>query len=145
MTVEAHVKSRPKKRSWKRRLIGIATGIAVLLLLAALAGHFFPRQILTVDSGPVKADVMVVLGGGFRERPLRAAELFKAGEAPKVLVSGTGDCESNAQVLESNGVPASDIILESKSRTTRENADFSIPLLRAMGAKRVVVGEANAR
>lgn len=91
-----------------------------------------------MDSGPVKADAMVVLGGR-PDRARHAAELFKEGDAPKIIVSGAGDCISNEHLLERNGVPAADILLESKSRTTRQNAEFSIPMLRALGAKRVII------
>jgi hypothetical protein len=42
----------------------ISLGAVVALLVAALAGCLFPQQIPTVDSGPVKADAMMVLGGG---------------------------------------------------------------------------------
>jgi uncharacterized SAM-binding protein YcdF (DUF218 family) len=128
-----------RSASWKRRLLWILPGVAVTLLFAALGCYLFPNQVLTVDSGEVKADVMVVLGGGFRERADRAAELFKQGEAPKIIVSGNGDCDFNEQLLEKNGVTNTAIILECKSRTTRENAEFSIPLLRQMGAHRVII------
>jgi uncharacterized SAM-binding protein YcdF (DUF218 family) len=129
----------PKKSSWKRRLFWISTGAFTALLAAALVCYHFPRQVLTIDSGPVKADVMVVLGGGFQERAERATELFKQGEAPKIIVSGTGDCDYNERLLESNGVTNTAIILECKSRTTLENAKFSIPLLRQLGAHRVII------
>ena len=46
---------------------------------------------------------------------------------------------SNVKLLEKDGVTNAAIILESKSRTTRENAEFSIPLLRRMGAHRVII------
>jgi uncharacterized SAM-binding protein YcdF (DUF218 family) len=124
----------------RRRLIlklMFATGL--LLGLLALVAWLFPNQVLTVDSGLVKADAFVVLGGGIRERPERAADLFKAGEAPRILVSGFGDCESNVKLLEKEGVPPADIVLEPNSRTTRENAEYSIPLLRQMGAHRVII------
>jgi uncharacterized SAM-binding protein YcdF (DUF218 family) len=112
--------------------------LAVLLALLAAGAWFFPRQILTMDSGPVKADVLVVLGG-FPDRAVRAAELFKQGAAPKILVTGFGDCLSNKHLLERDGVTNTAIILEPKSRTTRENAEFSIPILRQMGAHRVII------
>lgn len=124
---------------WRRRILKILAGTLVLLVLAALAAWLFPQKILTVDSGPVKADVMVVLGGGLSERPVRAAELFKQGEAPKIVVSGSGDDWFFVSVLKTNGVPMSAIAREGKSRSTRENAEFSIPLLRALGAKRVII------
>jgi len=123
----------------RRKILKILLVLFVMLLLAGLAAWFFPQEVLTVDSGPVKADVMVVMGGAWLERPQRAAELFKQGEAPKILVSGSGDYELNEQFLEKGGVPDAAIRLESNSHTTRENAEFSIPLLRQMGAHRVII------
>lgn len=125
----------------KRRRIILRLGLSVagLLILLAAVLWLFPEQILTVDSGPVKADVLVVLGGAGPDRTERAAQLFKAGEAPRILVSGWGDCLANQHLLERDGVPAGDIILECRSRTTRENAKFSIPLLRALNARRVII------
>src|ERR1035437_550283 len=109
------------------------------LLLAAFACFFFPQQVLTVDSGAGQADAMVVLGGGSLERAERAAELFKAGETPRIICSGLGDAGVNAAFLTNSDVPTAAILLEPKSHTTRENAKFSIPLLRALGAKRVII------
>ena len=123
----------------RRIILKIFLLLFVLLALLAAVAWFFPQRVLTVDSGPVKADAIVVLGGGWPDRPERAAELFKEGEAPKILVSGYGDCVSNEKLLEREGVNTADIILEPKSRTTQENAEFSIPLLRQMGAHRVII------
>ncbi|MCE0497063.1 MAG: YdcF family protein [Methylacidiphilales bacterium] len=97
------------------------------------------QRLLTVDSGEVKADVLVVLGGGSDERPERAVELFKAGAAQKILVSGAGDCELNVAMLEKSGVPASAIMREDRSTNTLENAKLSVPLLHQMGARRVIL------
>ena len=126
----------------RRKILKIlfAAGLLLVLLAALLAAFawFFPQQVLTVESGPVKGDVLVLLGGR-PDRAFRAAELFKQGEAPKVLVTGLGDDVSNKRTLEQNGVTNTAIIMESKSRTTRENAEFSIAILRKMGAKRVIL------
>jgi uncharacterized SAM-binding protein YcdF (DUF218 family) len=130
--------ARNKPRSWRRRVLKIVAGLLVLLLAAGALAWLFPQQVLTVDSGPVKADVLVVLGGT-PDRAARAAELFKEGEAPKILVSGFGDDVSNEHLLERSGVPATAITLEGKSRTTQQNAEMSIALLRQMGAKRVII------
>ena len=127
------------KKKWRSRTLKILAGVMVLLVAAGLVAWFLPQKLLTVDSGPVHAEVIVLLGGNVRERSARAAELFKEGEAPKILISGFGDDVSNEHMLERDGVPKTDIILESKSRTTRENAKFSIPLLHALGAKRVII------
>jgi uncharacterized SAM-binding protein YcdF (DUF218 family) len=128
----------PKKR-WRFRILTAATAAFAALLLAAFAAFFFPQEVLTVDSGPVKADVMVVLGGGFRERAERATELFKAGEAPLIICSGDGDAAANQTCLTNSGVPISVVLLEPKSRTTQENAKFSIARLHALGAHRVII------
>ena len=126
---------------WGRNKVvmrGLLAGLGLLMVLLS-AAFFFPQQILCVDSGDMKADALVVLGGGAYERPARAAELFHSGAAPRIIVSGAGDAEANKQVLVGKGVPASAIETESESRSTRQNAEFSIPLLRALGAKRVII------
>lgn len=128
-----------KPDAWKRWVFRISAWAVVFLLVAASVCYFFPQEVLTVDSGPVKADVMVVLGGAPTERPQRAAELFRQGEASKILVCGAGDGLSYETVMEKDGVLASAILLEDKSHTTRENAEFSIPLLRRLGARRVII------
>jgi uncharacterized SAM-binding protein YcdF (DUF218 family) len=108
-------------------------------LLLGYSVYFYPRQTLTVDSGDVRADAIVVLGGGRDERPQRAAELFKQGAAPRILISGFGDSEADVQLLEKNGVPATIIFQENDSVSTYENAKFSIPLLRQMGAHSAII------
>ena len=127
-----------KRRFLLKLIASIGLGMLVVLM-ALLTAFLFPKQVLTVDSGPVTADVMIVLGGGSAERPQRAAELFKAGVAPKIIISGIGDCDSHEKVLVKAGVPKTAIQREGKSRTTFENAQFSIPLLRQMGARRIII------
>lgn len=111
----------------------------MLLLLLAVAAWIFPRQFLTVDSGPVNAEVIVLLGGGSHERYERVGKLFKERAAPRIIVSGYGDGEINRYLLTNTGVPAKAIQLENKSRTTRENAQFTIKLLREQKVKRVII------
>ncbi len=113
--------------------------LGLLLMPAALAAWFFPRRILTVDSGESRADAIIVLGGGSFDRTQRAAELFKTGKAPLIVCAGFEDAGANKARLTNSGVPPSAILLESKSRSTRENAEFSIPLLRAHGVKRAII------
>jgi uncharacterized SAM-binding protein YcdF (DUF218 family) len=129
--------TRPSQK-W-RRIALILAGVTALLLVAGLVAFCFPRQCLCVDSGEVKADAIVLLGGGAGERPTRAAELFRAGVANTILVSGAGDTDDNRRLLVKRGVPAGAIRMERESRTTRENALLSIRLLRSLGAKRVVI------
>ena len=125
------LKSKPRLR-W---LLLIASGVLVL----ACSTLFFPHQILTADSGPVTADIIVVLGGGWNERSARAAELFHEGAASKLLVTGAGDAETNRKLLIKAGVPESAIQLEPDSKSTKQNAQFSIPLLRTQKVQRVIL------
>lgn len=115
-----------------RKLI-LRTAIIVVLLVTVIAAiaWFDPERFLCVDSGNVSADVLVVLGGGIHERPVRAAELFQQHAAPRILVTGAGDDFINLHILENAGVPANLVQIEGKSLTTQENAIFTIDLLRA--------------
>jgi uncharacterized SAM-binding protein YcdF (DUF218 family) len=124
----------PKK---KLRNLGLGLGITFVLLL--LAAYLLPQKVLLVDDGNPRADFIVMLGGGSGERPTRAAELFRSNAAPKILVSGSGDADGNRLLLMHRGVPAGAISLEADSKNTKENAQLSIPVLRAKGAKRVIV------
>ena len=111
----------------------------LLVALAAVIAFFYPEKFLCVDSGRVSADVIVLLGGGSHERPERAAELFKAQAASRIIISGEGDDEINRHLLIQAGVPAGAIQFEGKSRTTRENAEFTIKLLRAEKVRSVII------
>ena len=113
--------------------------VFLLLLLLGAAALVFPRPFLTVDSGPVKADVLVLLGGGSHERSERTAELFKEHAAARVIVSGYGDCEINRHLLVAAGVPGRVIEVENQSKTTKENAQFTIQMLRERKLKRVIL------
>jgi uncharacterized SAM-binding protein YcdF (DUF218 family) len=117
----------------------LLAGVLLFALFAALA-FFYPEKFLCVDSGKVSADAIVVLGGGPHEhRPERAVELFKQHAAPRIIVSGAGDDEINRQFLITSGVPADAIYVEGKSGTTRENAEFTIKMLREQKMKSVII------
>jgi uncharacterized SAM-binding protein YcdF (DUF218 family) len=105
--------------------------VVVLALFFSVVAYFYPEKFLCVDSGRVSADVIIVPGGGSHERPLRAADLFKQRAAPRIILTGIGDEQINRRLLLEAGVPDGVIQIEGKSTTTRENAEFTIKLLRA--------------
>jgi len=109
------------------------------LVLAGVAAYFYPQKFLCVDSGPVHADVMVVLGGESRDRPERALELFREQAAPRILVSGLGDDKIYRRFLTESGVPARLIQIEDQSRTTKENAIDTIQLLHKQNVRRIII------
>jgi len=122
-------------KAWRK--FGFA--LLVLFLLLPFIGLYFSKEILCVDSGNFQGEVMVVLGGETIHRPERALELYRQGAAPRILITGAGDCQEVRIALAGKGVPPAALQIECDSHTTEQNARFSIPLLRAMGARRVIV------
>lgn len=64
----------------------------VILFALLLAGYLFRAPLLTgvahawmVNNPVMKADAIVVLGGGLENRPFAAAKLYHAGVAPRIL------------------------------------------------------------
>lgn len=87
-------------------------------------------------------------GLGLQARLKRALELFHEKRAPLIVVSGgnKGDFnESEVMVewLREHGVPNDAIIAESRSRSTRENAIYSAPLMHQRGIKRALIVSQN--
>lgn len=123
------------RKRWCWVLLG-CLAIAAILSACLVA---FPQQILCTDTGNVTGDVLVVLGGGSYERPTRAASLFREHVAEQVIVTGARDYETNRRLLIQAGVPASAIQIEPRASSTRENARFTIELLRKQGAHRVIL------
>jgi uncharacterized SAM-binding protein YcdF (DUF218 family) len=92
--------------------------------------------VLRAADEPRDADVIVALSGDTGARALTAAALFDAGYAPLIIFSGgsadTGPGRpagmSSAEIMAASatrvGVPRSAIIVETKARTTAENARF---------------------
>lgn len=101
-----------------------ALALALYLCLIALAG-----PLLTVRDAFARTDFIVVLGGDGPSRAARAADLWLSGLAPRVLVSGDGDCLHIRDAMVVAGVPRSVIATECLSGNTRENAQFSAALL----------------
>jgi uncharacterized SAM-binding protein YcdF (DUF218 family) len=112
-------------------LAAFVLGLSIAVLAAAqrplLVGF---ARLFRVDD-PAPADAIVLLMGGWFTRPLRAAELYRDGLAPTVLLSATEPipypdlCESalNRKVLIHAGVPSDRIaILPRETTSTREEA-----------------------
>lgn len=106
------------------RLLKVALTLTVMLALAWYFREPVLRSIARawVVNDPVsKADAIVVLGGGRDWRPFAAAEMYKAGEAPVVLVAQpekspsqsllqqTSEGEVNTTILTVKGVPPASI------------------------------------
>jgi len=91
----------------------------------------------TPDESPVRADVIVVLGGGALERPRQAWKLFQEGRADRVIV--TGDGGSIVNELLRLGMPETALIHETEAMSTLENAERTRPLLEGIRAKTAIL------
>jgi len=86
--------------------------------------------------------------GAAADRVVHAARLYRAGKAPLVVLAGgraaalgfgPAEAESMAAVLEEWGVPRTALLLETRSRNTRQNCLLSKPILESRGAGRVLL------
>ena len=109
------------------------------LMFLPLGAFLFAPSLLCVESGLRHAEVIVVLGGESVGRAKRALELFTSGAAPAIIVSGDGDNELIEQQLVQAGVPQGVITLESHSRNTKENAEFTTRLLKQRGVQQALI------
>ena len=121
-----------KVRRWLAVLAGLVL-VPVIILVA------FPFSLLCVTSPLQSADAIVVLGGEPGARAKHAATLVTNGLAPRVFVSGFGDCQTMRDVLIKHGVRTNIIELECDARTTQENALFTVQWLRAQKCRRVIL------
>jgi uncharacterized SAM-binding protein YcdF (DUF218 family) len=104
-----------------------------------MAAFVFAKNLLCIQSGPRHGEVIVVLGGESVDRANQALELFQEGAAPSIIVSGDGDTSPIVQQLVQGGVPPKAIELESQSRNTKENAEFTVRLLKKKGVHRAII------
>lgn len=112
----------------------------VILILFLVSLPLFIGWYLSPQDSLRKADAIVVISGGdTTERIKKGVELYKEGWAPVLVFSGaaaSGDV-SNAKMMKniavSMGVPVEAILLEEKSKTTEENAEYTSDLLKREG------------
>lgn len=145
----------------------IATALIVLLLsgnswtshwlVQSLEWQHIPQAELPT------ADAIVVLGGGTRtqayprpdvdftdagDRVWYGANLYHAGKAPKIIVSGgriewqgagAAEAEDLTKLLVKMGVPKTDIIPEGKSLNTRDNGVYVQQILQQYNFKKILL------
>ena len=133
-------------------------GVALISLLWAVFACGMALLIHTTASINERrsADVIIVLGAGINRdgsagraltrRAIQAAELYQQGYAPFVLCTGgmpvrrpRTEAQACAQVLRERGVPDSAIVLEEQSRSTEENALYSLQTMQAQAWSQALV------
>jgi uncharacterized SAM-binding protein YcdF (DUF218 family) len=145
----------------RRRSFALAAGAFVVLTVTALFFHAWLLRGLgawLVVSEPLRpADAIVVLAGGTPQREIAAADLFRQGLAPRVVLSlaliprhhaalvglGIRPHEPQAEarlVLEGHGVPASAILaLKVPVKITEAELALVRETVEAAGLRRVIL------
>lgn len=136
----------PPRRARRAALIagGLALGAA---LGAALVLRDGTARWLEGEPAPLgRADVALVLSGdGGYERTEEAARRFRAGEVPRLLLSGNlgqvgGDNPAEMRKIAlAAGVPPEAVEIEGAATSTRENVVFCRPVLERLGVRRVAL------
>ena len=110
---------------WLRRTLW-ALGILAALVLLHVPILIGVAKVLIVDDTPGKADEIVILGGNLDFRPQKAAELYRAGVAPRIVLARVQDLpaeqmevypnetDASVKMLALLGVPDSAIVVLSK-------------------------------
>jgi len=118
--------------------------VIIILILAFIGiwkSDWFLNNIwnyLVVNEEPRPSDVIIVLSGGEFQRVEYGVKLLQQGYADKILFSG-----GSAQVLRrraiSQGVTEEQMLLETKSGTTFENALYSANIMREQGFNSAII------
>jgi uncharacterized SAM-binding protein YcdF (DUF218 family) len=155
---------------WKKskRTPAVITTALVILLLSgnSWTSHWLVQSLewQNIPQGELPtADAIVVLGGGTRsagyprpdvdftdagDRVWYGANLYRAGKAPKIIVSGgridwqgngNPEAEDLTKLLVRMGVPQTDIIPERRSLNTRDNAVYTKEILQQNNFKTILL------
>lgn len=105
---------------------------------------------MTGDDRPVG----IVLGARVRpdgaptqslaRRTAHAIALYQAGQVRALIVSGDGGLGVSqavvmARLCHTAGIPAADVVIEPKARSTEDNIRFALPHLAQFGTRRVIL------
>lgn len=150
-----------KKKTWKKRLLFACIGVFLIFTNSSLFAYIRYQMIkdYTIHyTYPSKHYKIAVVMGGFSfmneetgqlkyqfdraERLWEAVRLYKTGNVDHILITGdaatnirrdgTSTAELFYKYMEDIGIPRGTFILEQNALNTRENALFSVRILRSM-------------
>jgi len=113
--------------------------IALAATLVAIPLVRYAKRWLATEIDFDHADVILVLGGESGQRVFGAVDLYRAGVAPRVFVSGSGDCTLIVHRLVMAGIPRDKIGYECQSNNTAENAEYSKMALAPLAPHRIML------
>src|SRR6185295_8261682 len=118
-------------------MAGASLGVAALWLGFLAAGHV----LVAPEQAPVKADLLVALGGDNGARADRVLELYRKGLAPMILLAGPEGRYSKtretqlswrARYLVDEGIPQQVLLFDRRSRSSWEAAVETLRRMQAM-------------
>jgi len=137
-----------KRLTWPARILILV----LVLVLVFLTRHFWLTGIgrfLIVEHKIGPADIIVVEGGGDKDRILEAVRLYQKKYAGRILISGhTVERLPNMTITQeelakkeaiSRGVAPADIIIEGKSESTYEGALLSRSFFKRFKVKKAII------
>jgi uncharacterized SAM-binding protein YcdF (DUF218 family) len=132
-------------------------GIWLILLIVAILANYLAWSIYNYPntSTPVQADAAIVLGAAawgerpspvFRERINYALELYQAGMVRKLIFTGgQADASEPAEAMVAQqyaterSIPETDIFIETRSQSTRENLYYAQQIAWQNGLTRIFI------
>lgn len=115
----------PRPKRPLRRFLRLCQWTLNLCFLSAAVLAFTPlgyrlgRALIVVD--PIaRSDYIVVLGGD-NSRAVEAAQLYREGWAPKVIVTSNQGAKLMGAVAKAYGVPEADLVIDDTSRRTADH------------------------
>ncbi|MDD5383049.1 MAG: YdcF family protein [Candidatus Margulisbacteria bacterium] len=127
-----------------------ALAVIVIVLIAGFSLYPFMLEgaasFLIVRERITPADLIVVLAGDDNgERVTEGVKLYREGYARKLLMSGgplaweMTAAEVMKRQAEKMGIPGGAISLQDRSKSTLEDAEFSLPIVKGSGARSVIL------
>ena len=137
-----------RARRSSRWLVGLAiAGLIAISLFLAYPWVLTQAAGWLVTNDPIApADALIVLSGDSTgERVMQGVALWRQGVAPRVILSGgpIGRWVTAAEIMRREalllGLPSRAILLEEESRSTWEQAVKTLPMVKRLGARRVII------
>jgi len=123
-----------------------------VILSGLTVGTFFflnAGKLLTINPGkPQQADAIIVLGGGVGARSITGLEIYRLGYSKNILLTGVEGIESQLIAYYLNwravffleaGVPKENILFDSISRNSWEEAQNTLKLMKDKSWQTVIV------
>jgi uncharacterized SAM-binding protein YcdF (DUF218 family) len=139
-------------RMKKRRWLFISIALTFIVLYVSHPMYLtWMFDYLVVKEKPKSADVIIVLGGELKgERTREAVRLYKHGMGKKLLFSDGTDLSWRTKAIEEMtdlakelGVPKEAIVKETVSRSTFENAQYTLKIMKQHNWKSAIIVTTN--